>query len=423
MDTMFAELQETVRETGIWNGEQERSHAFQLSPDVYELGSDQLNQLNQLAPAIDEVLGGISRIVAISEQPDLCGKMLPYGRIGNTLKQGTPYKLPNNRPRNLPILRKCDLLIDEQGHIWLAEIDATNPRSWGYSIIGRRICQVLRPEAAQLPGVAAYIAAECRRRRIDAVTFLFGDTQRFYEPEFAIIARELKLLGIEMAVINELQVDVHSGVMRHARTGEVLPPTLIDMPPMNYNKPLIDWLRAGLKSGTLQCLISPKHFLASKSLLGVVSNAVGDPAIEALVRSQISESALRVVRSHLPMTHIIGRDWTTPQLSNHHGLVLKQSVASGMRGIYFGDEPEFGEALLAASRQRGANILQREVTNRRFAWQRFDERGQLDPPGEWQLRLTAYFSRTGVEDIAITARPNKAVHGAKDAILTGTVLV
>jgi hypothetical protein len=44
-------------------------------------------------------------------------------------------------------------------------------------------------------------------------------------------------------------------------------------------------------------------------------------------------------------------------------------------------------------------------------------------PAEWQLRLTAYLSYTAVEDIAVTACMDKAVHGGSKAILTGTKLV
>jgi len=423
MQSPFPAMQATIQETGIWSGERVRTHAFQVSPSVFELSAEQRAELDELAIATDEALTGISRIMAISERSDLYGPAAPYAKVGSTLKLGTPYKLPNNRPRNLPILRKCDLLIDEQGHIWIAEIDATNPRSWGYSIIGRRLSECVRPGAEMLPGVAAFIASECKRRKVSELTFLFGNTQRFYEPEFRIIARELKQLGINMVVIDEVDVDVSTGAMRHARSGEMLPTTLIDFPFMNRNKSLIDWLRAGVMDGSQQFLVPPKHFLASKALLGVLSNAGGDPAIETLLRSQISEAALVCIRTHLPMTRIIGKGWDVPDLGDYRGMVLKQAVSSGMRNIYFGGEPEFNEALTAASRERGAHILQAEVSNRQYDWRRFDATGQLLPTERWQLRLTAYFSRSGVEDIAITARTDRAVHGSKDAIITGTVLV
>ncbi len=424
MDTLHDKMSSAIAKTGIWSGKQRQSHAFQFCPHSFELDAAQRAELDRLAVAIDDCLNGISRIVAISEQPDLCSSQSIYQRVGRVLKPGSPHKLPATRPKNLPILRKCDILVDADGHFWLAEVDATNPRSWGYSILGRQLSACQHPDQATLPGVAPLIADELKHRGTTEVTFLYGDTQRFYRPEFEIITRELRAHGIAMQAVNETEVQVLDDQLMRRTTREPLSHTLVDLPPMNHNGQLIKWLKAATLSGEVQYLIPPKYFLAAKTLLGLLSNPTGEEALEALLHSQISKSSLATVRAHLPQTWIVGRDWPEPPRPNGTGLILKRSISSGMKNIFFSTEAGFAEALAEAlTDKHGSNILQTEIQNRAFAWQVFGDDGQLIPAQDRYLRLTAYMSRQAVEDIAVTACTTKRVHGGKTAIITGTILV
>lgn len=424
MHSTHASLMEVVDTSGIWNGEQRKTHAFQLSPNVFELSGQRKAELDELAVAINDCLAGISRIVAIGEQVDLCSSQSSYRLFIKALKAGLPHKLPTNRPKTLPILRKCDLLVGEDDKIWIAEIDATNPRSWGYSVLGRGISRCIAPDSPMLPGVAPYIARELKQRKTVEVTFLYGDTQRFYRPEFDIIAHELKEYGITMTPVNETEVRVKDGQLTHFRSGELLSHTLVDLPPMNQNGELISWLKQATITGEVQYLVAPKYFLAAKTMLGLLSNPEGDEDIESLLRSQISAGSLSTLRTHLPRTWIIGQTWTAPVLSPDTEYVLKRSVSSGMKNIFFSSEGSFEAAMTAASLEKnGANVLQEEIPNQPFVWETFDRNGRLGEAQTHFLRLTAYMSRQAVEDIAITACTSKRVHGGKSAIITGTVLV
>jgi hypothetical protein len=89
--------------------------------------------------------------MGIAERADLYPSTSGYTNLRRNLSLGTAYQLPNNQPAKLPMLRKCDLVVGANDRLWLAEIDATNPRSWGYSLIGRAIVQALDPQTELLP--------------------------------------------------------------------------------------------------------------------------------------------------------------------------------------------------------------------------------------------------------------------------------
>lgn len=420
-------VRQAVESTGIWQGDQRYSHTFLLSPNAFELSAEQRRSLDRLAHDLQECLFGVSAIMGIAEQADLYPSTSGYTNLRRSLSLGTAYQLPNNQPAKLPMLRKCDLVVGTDGQLWLAEIDATNPRSWGYSIVGRSIVQTLDPQAQLLPGVAPIIAKWLSRQGVGAVTFLYGDTQRFYRPEFEIIASELDQLGIKMVVINESEVVVKDDCLLDGRSGEVLPEWLVDMPAMNRNKPLIDWLRSQIDRQQAKFLIPPKYFLGSKALLAMLSNPLRDQQLEHLLLSQIRCDTLERVRRFIPPAIVVGNKLTDSQLANftsYHPTVLKAAVSSGMKGVVFSDEPGFAQALKVARNSKGSAILQHVASGRVFYWDAHDPVAERKlEPAEWQLRLTAYLSYTAVEDIAVTACMDKAVHGGSKAILTGTKLV
>jgi hypothetical protein len=418
----YAELRAAIDSTGIWRGGREESHGFVVSPDVYELTHANAELLAELARATNNCLLGASRLMAIAADSSLAGHAPGYTRINRLLGRGTLYGLGASiRPGALPILRKVDIVPGADGNLWIAEIDATNPRSLGYSLLGRALVQTIRPAADTLCGVVPFLVEQLQRRKVQELTFLYGHTQRFYAPEFAILARELLGHGIVMHVLDEDDIVMVENRPTIAKTGYALPSVFVDFPPMNHNKPLINWLTAAAKAHAVQFLVPPKHFLSSKALLAVLSNATGNETIERLLLTQIEAKDLATLRRHLPPTFVI--DETLPAGKPYGHMVLKKAVSSGMRGVTFGGTRRFADELQMARRAPGQFVLQQRVQPASFRFASYTAQGNLEPAKDWFLRLTAYFSYRGVEDVAVTARTDVRVHGASDAILTGTVVV
>ena len=404
--TSFTTLEDTVRATGLWDdGRRTGSHSFLLSPKVYEISAAQRAELDELCRAIQRALLGLSRLVGIAGDNSLSGGLGAYNDLYRRLTRATPYGLSTLRPSNLPILAKVDLMVDAAGQFKIAEIDATNPRSWGYSLVGRAICAAVDDEALLLPGVIPFVAAHLRRARADSVMFLYGETQRFYAPEFAIAADALKELGINMEVAVETAV---------------VPPVgydwLVDLPLMNRNKALIKYLVAAARDRSVQFLIPPKHFLSSKAVLAILSTP--DEATRHLLATQIESRDLELIGRYLPRTRA-----ASPELvASPQGLVLKRTVASGMKGVAFTNDVSFAALRAQATVHPHLFVLQAEVNQRPYDWPVYAPGGVLETTPGWYVRLTAYAARTGLQDLAVTLRRDKRVHGSTDAVVTGTVL-
>lgn len=422
--TTYQELEAIVYETGLWHGGRRDSHGFVLSPEAFELPAADVGELDALAKSVHNCLLGVSRLMAIAANSALHGSSDGYSQLYRALTKGSAYKLPTVRPANIPLLAKVDLMVDRHGCYKIAEIDATNPRSLGYSVLGRKLVSHLMPSSRQLPGVVEYLANHLHSQKTTEITFLYGDTQRFYEPEFRILAQALALCGIAMKVINETEVAVRDGVAVVRRTGESLPGWYMDLPLMNKNPELIKWLREMASQSAIQFVVPPKHFLSSKALLAMLSNPGGDRRLEALLETQIAESDLGRVRQALPTTWLMHPGVGEIALSPS-GHVLKRVVASGMKGVWLAGDPGFDEALQASTTkaEEGNYVLQARVLGRELAWTTLSAPAQAERHADYQLRLTAYCTREGLKDLAVTACRGPRVHGGKAAILTGTVIV
>jgi hypothetical protein len=104
--------------------------------------------------------------------------------------------------------------------------------------------------------------------------------------------------------------------------------------------------------------------------------------------------------------------------------VLKESISSGMKGVYFSSNDDFPEALKRAL-ESGTNwILQEEVINQpqSFSWYE-PSSSNLKKANDWLMRVTVHYVNRELADIIVTARRDRSVHGAKDCLQLGTVIV
>ena len=420
----YQDLLELVAQTGIWNGSATDPHQFVLSPFTYEISEGRLNTLNEFSRNLHACMHTVTRAVAIGENQSL-GAGTVFGDFAKATKAGTPYNLPTLYPNRIPFLCKVDMVEDEDGSLRAVEIDATNPRSWGYSILGRQLAQAIKPEAKLLPGVVNLLTNFGPIKKLGAITFLYGHTQRFYLPEFLLFAKSMRQAGVDVKVACETEVTVCADGI-YWRDGNKLPELLVDFPPMNRNAGLIAWLKQAYLDDRVRFVIPPSYFLASKATLTVLSAGQYDRNFEAVKHMvQPHHSPQRKICRYVADTAMVESGvWGNIESAGENSAdwVLKRCVSSGAKGVWVGGEEGFEEALLDATESPGQFVLQKQIQTKTHTLSHF-QAGELLESDGWRLRLTVYCSPRGVADIAITARQGKLVHGATDAILTGTVVV
>ncbi|MEK7596601.1 MAG: hypothetical protein AAB450_00600, partial [Patescibacteria group bacterium] len=131
-----------------------------------------------------------------------------------------------------------------------------------------------------------------------------------------------------------------------------------------------------------------------------------------------------------PPTFFVGKQalriHDVEKLVSSRNYVLKEFISSGMKGTVFSTDPDF-VAMLARADRAGMNyILQEEVLNQpqEFSW--FDgqnDSSELRTSADWFMRVTVHYVNSGLADIIVTARRDKAVHGGKDCLQLGTIVI
>lgn len=419
------QLEQVVADSGLWNSGQE-NYKFVLSPDVFRLSCAQKQEVEELGTSLQECLSGLGRIAAIAATPTLSSCEM-WGRIGRILRVGLPslYNgLATIRPGRTPTICKVDIMEDNQSHLHVAEIDGHNKHGLGYSTLGQRFRKLCFPKAQAFPGVAVALAKAVKAQNPKSANLvvLYADQERFYDPDFRILQQEMQKYGVQVNVVPELKLaEKKSAELKEFLKSQTL---WLDLPVMYHNDRLGKMLAEFYQEGRVDFLLPPKPFFGSKAVLGLLRNEERDEELEAVLRSQIPGKYLTSLRRFLPQTFLIrkGRDpafWQ--ELCRHKRFVLKECVASGMKGTIFSDDEEFEAELARACQSQFLYVLQEEVpvATRRFSY--FDEEGDLKED-RWYTRITVHFNFKKVADVIATARPDKKVHGAPDCLQLGTII-
>ncbi len=416
---MYNALSAVVEEAGIWKGNRKHSHAFLLSPDVYPLTRAQRQELERLGYAIRDCLLGISHVASIAYD-----QTLNYGwvwtNIRKLLSTGVPqqyHAVQTVNVHHIPQLLKVDLMVDSLGRFKIAEIDGNNKHGLGYSTLGRRFRQSLDPDATSLPGAVSLLSEMIRQLGFGEIKLLQADQERFYVPEFEIARQEFALNGISCLVVSEMDAD-----QEFVREG-----LFLDLPFLYHRTELYPFLLSGYETGEATFIIPPKPFFGSKGILALIRNDSEDTQIEAILTTFIKPQSLKLVRDYIPETLLVGKQGTgrddVKQRILQKRYVLKKSVASGMKGIAFSDEPTFETLLSVACNEHMNWILQEEVQNNPHTFSWYDQHQTLRTSGDWYVRITAKYVGHYLADAVVTARRDKAVHGAKDCLQLGTAIV
>ncbi|MBP6931281.1 MAG: hypothetical protein KBD48_02430 [Candidatus Pacebacteria bacterium] len=417
---MKKSLMNAISESGIWNGSREQSHAFLLSPSVYSITSAQKKELEDLGFAIFDCLRGISQIAVVSAMPNF-GYQNSWATLRNIFGTGVPkmyHELQGMHPSRIPQLVKLDLMLDQEGQFKIAEIDGHNKHGIGYSTLGKMLKEATHPLSTSLPGVVKSLSKEIIRQKHSSLNFFYADQERFYIPEFEIAQKEFSKHGIECKLFSETEAtdaDMQSGLF-------------LDLPFL-YRKPsLYSKLIQSYKDGNVSFVIPPKPFLGSKGLLAILRNDTHDDHIESILKSFMSSESLNLLRSYIPETYIVGKQGldakSINEKTNFKRYVLKEAISSGMKGTLFSGTPEFESTLGEACGSKMNWILQEEVSNSDQSFSFYEHGSEdLQTAHNWNMRVTVQYVQRQLADIIVTARRDKAVHGAKDCIQLGSIIV
>jgi hypothetical protein len=320
--------------------------------------------------------------------------------------------------RDITKLLKLDLMINQFGEYKIAEIDGHNKHGLGYSTLAMNFRKALYENADALPGVIQILATEIFRLGYDHLKIFYAKQDRFYVPEFEIAVREFAKHGIVCELIPELTCN-----------SEILQEGLfLDLPFLSYGTHLYKTIIPAYKNGKVKFIISPKPCLGSKGILALLRNDNNDEKLESILRAFISKDSLELVRKYIPETLLVGKQGeglsSVRSRLSLKKYVLKEVISSGMKGTRFSDSPEFESALINAINSNLNWVLQEEVENQPQTYSWYENgNDNLISSNDWFTRVTVHYVGRQLADIVVTARRDKSVHGAKDSIQIGTIII
>jgi len=425
-------IEQMVLESGIWSGARRESHQFLLTPETFPLGQAELIWMRALGPAITECLSGLGRIIAIASNKDLA-KNQTWHMIRHLAQFEVPAvfrELQIMRPSAVPHVFRIDVVEDQRGQMSLVEIEATKSHGLGYASLFGRVGQILGG-GQFLPGVVPLLINEVKRRsnesEIKTLVLLYSDSEKFYLPEFEILSAELKCGGVDLIVASEYEVDVVAEILL-VRETPVINPLLLGLPIFYGNRDrgpnhqAQQSLATLYKNKVIDCLIPPKPFMGSKSMMALLRNDTKNEEVEAILRSQISMQSLQVVRDAMPETFLVESNFALPKISTENRYVLKEVVSSGAHGICFSDEPRFEHTLKVAQRSKGRFVLQKVVETRTRSLRYYPKGESAERMRPWHTRIGVFYIGRELAEVCVTGCRLPPVHGGKDAIFMGTVI-
>ena len=420
---MYNKLAQVVAESGIWSGVRKESHAFLLSPSVYQITKTQQQELSMLGFALYDCMKGLSHIAVIAYDQSLNygGSWMLARKVFSTGVPKMYQQLQGVNVKHIPKLLKVDLMINQNGDFKIAEVDGHNKHGIGYSTLGLRLRDALYPEAQSLPGTVFMLSEEIKRLGHNEVKLFYADQERFYVPEFEVAKQEFGKYGINCRVVSEMEADAE-----FVRNG-----LFLDLPFLYHRVGLYQTIIDAYKAGHVSFVIPPKPFFGAKGVLALLRNDSADHQLEALLHSFIKKQSLDLVRRYIPTTLLVGRhaegfDAILNRVSKRK-YVLKESISSGMKGTVFSDAPDFNSVLERACKSDMNWILQEEVVNQpqTFSWFEDGNGGEpkLNTADDWFMRVTVQYVNRKLSDVITTARRDKSVHGAKDCLQIGTIVL
>ncbi len=400
----LAYLEQHLKECGYWANEERREQlSYNLSPSAYIASARQENDLERLAQAAYLAVSELNlSLCKAGSEKHLSKEAAQFLQLGNKASRG--LLRPKDGETRIPPMIKVDLVQDREGSYHIAEIDTYNPRGFGFAAM---LEESLRSDlkVRRFPGMEQL----CRILRTTGVSsdipwfVLVSEFERFYRAPFEVFSRSLLRRGINFPTISAHQLPSILEDDAALRCGVfAIPDTLFKEDPR-----IREVLLQKYQEGSLKAVYPPVAYLGSKAFLPYLRAYPG-------------------MREFIPKTTLLGRHFTHElEVSEvQKQFVLKATVSSGMKGVYFSDldGQEYEETLKEALwNNNPAWILQEHVEQTPVPIVVFDEEGKR-VTRDYYLRITAYISSSGIIDAEITGRPDRKVHGAKDCIQIPVIL-
>jgi hypothetical protein len=401
----YKELVEYHIYNNFWKSEFDKRYGYVLSPEPFVLNDEIKSQLLDIGKVIKVYQEGCKNLFSLAKNE--------HGRLFNTINyifKSACEGLPLLQTNRNSALCKVDLIIDEQNQLKILEVDIYNPRGIPYVVFLRDIFKEYRSN--YLIGVESVIKRELNNRATSSLLWVYADKERYYENGFLQLKRILQNnLGINVLYMNALNIEDKEGKFN----------AILNVPAC-LNKPTEIITRGKLvreyKKDDNKFLYPIIPWMGSKSLLGIISNASKIQSVDELVFESFEN--IELLRNYIPPSILIGKyfkDDTKKWVSSNNDSVLKKSVSSGHKNVYFSDDINFHTNIESAlSHKQPAYILQKCIKSKKILLPYFEKNGKISKD-YWNLRLTVHVDLNGdVVDAEITGRRDQFVYGSIDSI-------
>lgn len=383
--------------TGYWgDAERRRRNAYVLSPCAYVITPEQKKQLDRLSTTTFSAVRTLSKYLSeLAGERSLSNVDAQFLSLARTGLRGllTPAEVAGSTP---PVI-KVDLVQDACGVYQIAEVDAYNPRGFGYMALLDGTVPVSYKRSG--PGVDAVADMMIAQERGETEWLIIvADQERFYRPAFEVFCSALARKGVYARLVDE--ADIARAVFgAGAQNVFVIPETL------NQNVEGRAYLLDRYKKGDLRTFYPPAAYLGSKAFLPYLSQCEG-------------------MGEFIPACSLVSRKTDPLAVCNGSPSVLKGVMSSGMKQVIFSDaDPDLHALKLAEARtlKRPSWIMQRLVEQKPIPIVVFDDATGLTER-DYYLRITAYIAESGLIGAEVTGRTDPKVHGAPDCIQIPTIL-
>lgn len=370
-----------AKDCGLWP---DNNHLFELTEKPLVINKQQMRQILDIGDSLFGTGGVLDGLVMLHR--DLCQtNQKPSNNLLRLFADSIKHKERsiNNFGNQPALLARVDLMIDTDGNIKIAEIEAAGKiHGLGFGLFTELIADVPNPNTL---GIMHGMTKLIRSNGKDNIKLLVSS--RFFLPEIELVSRKLQLENINSQVIF---CDPRSGDQPDPKNT-----TLFNLPQNSPRHLLDSWGK-----GNLDCLLPPRPILGTKASLAVLFNSESDQEAEEKLLSHIDPIKLASIRRFIPATSIFNPD--DPNATSMQNTIIKTIGDSGAKGIALGNN---SSKLLKMAKEKNEPIVV----------SKFIKQDQKD--GLF-ARLAAFFSPDGLITMPITLSNNPIVHGGPKNIQT-----
>jgi hypothetical protein len=361
--------QDIAISNGLWP---DNNHKFCLIETPLQLNGEYFRQINEIGFSLFGRNGVLNGVVNATRHFTGECPTHPISVAFFSKLSGLERRLMSFGSQSVDLAR-LDLMIDTDGNIKIAEIEAGGKiHGLGFGLFTEQTCAKRNPNVVGVVnGLRKLTGLQEVRLPINMVV-----SSDFFMEEIKFLAKYLTKNGIACQAI-----DVSP--RNEKRLTQIPEGTLFNLPSGSPS----EWQRAWIE-GRAKIVLPPRPGLGLKTTLVLLSNINNDPAIENILTRWIDPDKLAIIRAHLPTSKLLSQD---EKNRSGNGYIFKTAKDSGAKGIT--TSPTFSSEIVME------RILQKSF-NGKFA------------------RLAAFLSPNGLVTMPITLSDSEIVHGNSKNIQT-----